>query len=213
MDNRVFDGYPYGELGYPEMHQHLLPLLEAGQSALDLGFGTGHTCSPLAFAGLKIVGVDRNDGWLQYAEEAYFEAGLGGQLTLVSADALEYMRANQTKFNLVIMSDFLMFQVKTAGKELIRLAYDTLLPNGLIWITTLSTGDEFYSRMSQSQEPIDADTFMSYSHCGGSGPVCFYHPLEIETYLQSMGAKIIFQTETENTAGGVVNIVLAQKLS
>jgi len=65
--------------------------------------------------------------------------------------------------------------------------------------------------MVASQEPIDEDTFMSYSHCGGSGPVCFYHPLEIENYLQTMGAKVIFQAETENTAGGIVNIILAQK--
>ncbi|NCP47294.1 class I SAM-dependent methyltransferase [bacterium] len=168
-------------------------------------------CSPVAFAGLRIVGLDRNLSWLEHAVEAFNEAGLGEQLTVVSADALEYMRTNITKFHLVIMSDFLMFQVKTAGKELIRLAYESLLPIGYIWITTLSTGDKFYSRMVASQEPIDEDTFMSYSHCGGSGPVCFYHPLEIENYLQTMGAKVIFQAETENTAGGIVNIILAQK--
>ncbi|KKT49635.1 MAG: hypothetical protein UW41_C0003G0002 [Candidatus Collierbacteria bacterium GW2011_GWC2_44_18] len=211
MDNRVFDGYSYGELGYPEMHQHLLPLLQPGQSTLDIGFGTGHMCSPVAFAGLRIVGLDRNLSWLEHAVEAFNEAGLGEQLTVVHADALEYTQANKTKFHLVIMSDFLMFQVKTAGKELIRLAYESLLSTGFIWITTLSTGDKFYSRMVASQEPIEEDTFMSYSHCGGSGPVCFYHPFEIETYLQSMGAKVIFQTETENTAGGIVNIILAQK--
>ena len=210
MNNSDFDGYAYGELGYPEMHQHLLPLLQPGQSALDIGFGTGHMCSPVAFAGLKIVGLDRNLTWLNHAVEAFAEAGLGEQLTVVCADALEYMQENKTKFHLVVMSDFLMFQIKTSGKTLIRLAYEALLPTGLIWITTLSTGDDFYSRMVAYQDPIDSDTFMSY-HCGGSGPVCFYHPLEIETYLQSMGAKVIFHTETENTAGGMVNIILAQK--
>lgn len=201
----------YGELGYPEMHKHLLPLIQPGQSALDIGFGTGHMCSPIAFAGLKIVGLDRNSNWLDRAVEAFNEAGLGEQLSVVKAEALEYMRANQTRFNLVIMSDSLMFQIKTSGKKLIRLAFESLLPGGYIWITTLSTTDDFHSSMVASQEPIDEDTFVSHSHCGGSGPVCFYHPLEIEVFLESMGARVIFRTETENTTGGIVNIVLAQK--
>ena len=210
-NNKVFDGYEYGDLGYPEMHQQLLPLLQPGGSALDVGFGTGHMCSPVAFAGLKIVGVDRNEYWLECARKAYIEAGLGELLTTVHADAFEYLQANTVKHNLVIMSDFLMFLPKTTGKEIIKLAYEALMPSGFIWITTMSTGDDCYSGMAEFQEPIDDETFMSYSPCGGSGPMCFYFPLEIKKYLESMGAVVLYRDEAPNDVGGLFNIILAQK--
>jgi len=211
LDKRIYDGYAYGDLGYPEMHTHLLPLISSGQTALDIGFGTGHTCSPVAFSGLKIDGVDRNGYWLDCAKDAFAEAGLGDLLNTIDSEALEFLKANTKKYDLVIMSDLLMFQTKTAGKMMIELAYGALQPNGLIWITTMSTRDHYYSRMVQSQNPIDDETFMAYSPCGGSGPMCFYFPTEIGSLLESYGAKMIFSTETESSAGGMVNIILAQK--
>jgi len=211
LTDKIYDGYEYGELGYSELHKYLLPLLQPGMTALDIGFGTGHMSSPLAFAEVKIVGLDQNMHWLEIARAAFDEAGLGDRLVTVHAEALEYMRANEEKYGLVVMSDFLMFQRKTAGKEIIRLAHEALESGGLIWITTLSTGDECFFRMTRSQEPIDDETFMSYSPCGGSGPICFYFPREIEQYLESLGAKTIFQTETINDAGGMFNIILAEK--
>ncbi len=209
--NKVYDDIAYGDLGYPELHEHLLPLLQPSQTVLDIGFGAGHMCSPVAFANLNIVGLDHNLYGLEHALKCFKEAGLDGLLTIVNAEALGYLQENVTKYNLVMMSDFLMFQRKTDGREMMRLAYDAVQPSGYIWITALSTGDAFYGAMIETQESIDEDTFLSYSPCGGAGPVCFYHPLEIEYFLQSLGAKIVFQTETMNSAGGMVNIILAQK--
>ncbi len=212
MDNsKIFADNKHGDLGYPEMREHLLPLIQAGQSALDLGIGTGPMTSPIAFAELSVTGVDSNKHRLSICQEAFAQANLKHLLTAIESDALEYMQTNTVKHHLVIMSDFLMFLTKTDGKEVIRLAYECLLPSGYIWITTMSTSDEWYGDISSTQEPIDTDTFMAYSHCIGANPICFYHPMEIEEYLQSMGAKIIFQTEKENNAGGMVNIILAQK--
>lgn len=211
MKNKTYDGYAFGELGYPEMLENLLPLIQPGQTALDLGIGTGHMCSPIAFAGLSITGVDNNRQRLSYCLDAFAEAGLGQQITTVDSDALEYVRANCVNYDLVILSDFLMFLTKTDGKEILRFAYNALHPNGYLWITTMSTSDSFYASMSQSQDPIDAETFMAYSHCAGSNPMCFYFPMEIEKYLESMGAKIVFQAEAPNSSDGMFNIVLAQK--
>ena len=210
MTENVYDGYAYGDLGYPELFQHLLPLLKHDQSALDLGIGTGHESSVIAFAGLHITGVDRNPFLLGACREAYDEAEIGSQLTLVEMDALKYMRANSAKYDLVILSDFLMFLTKTDGKEILRLAYEALEASGYIWITTMSTGDDFYARMKHQRE-IDKETFMSHSHCGGSGPACFYFPGEIEAFLVSLGAKVVFGIETLNSSDGMFNIVLAQK--
>lgn len=208
---KTFDGYVYGTLGYPEMLQNLLPLLKQGQTALDLGIGTGHMCSPIAFAGLNITGVDSDQEWLTDCQEAFSEAELATQLTTVHSDALEYMQTNKASFDLVVLSDFLMFLTKTDGKEILKLAYEALNAGGYIWITTLSTNDDYFQNISQFQEPVDAETFMAYSHCHGTNPICFYFPKEIENLLTSIGSEIIFRNETENRSGGLINIILAQK--
>lgn len=211
--NKIYDGYEYGELGYPEMHQNLLPLLESGDSALDLGFGTGHTCSPIAFAGLTIDGVDRNGYWLEEAREAFIDAGLNDLLTTYELDALEFLQKNTKTYNLVTMSDFLMFLPKTKGKKVIELAFGALKKDGYIWIATMSTSDEYYPYMTRSQSPIDDETYMSYSPCGSSGLICFYFPLEIDAFLESMGGKVIFSKEVESDSSAMVNIVLVQKIA
>lgn len=64
-------------------------------------------------------------------------AGLNSQLNLVHADALEYLRGNIVKYDLVFMSDLLMFIPKTSGTEIIRLAYGALSAKGYLWITTM----------------------------------------------------------------------------
>lgn len=213
MINNVFDGYQYGELGYPEMYENLLPLLVPGQTALDLGIGTGHTSSAVAFAGLMVTGVDINNWAIDECWKNYEEADLLGQLSTVVADATDYLAklSEDSKFDVVIMSDMLMFLLKTQGRSLIIEAFTVLKKGGLLWITTKSTGDYVYLEMSQWQKPVDDETFMAYSHCSGSMPFCFYFPGEIEKILEPYGAKVLFSSETENSAGGLFNIILIQK--
>ena len=212
-EKKDFGGYAYDELGYPQMHEILIPLLVPGKKALDLGIGTGHTSSSVAFAGLSITGVDINKWAINQCWENYEDAGLEGQLSTVCADASDFMStlAKDNQFDLVIMSDFLMFLPKKQGRSLIVEAYKALKSGGLLWITTKSTGDYFFQEMSKGQEPVDDETFMANSHCSGSMPFCFYFPGEIEKMLEPLGARVLFSSETENSAGGLFNIILIQK--
>lgn len=210
MTNVTYAGYEFDDLGSPLMTEQLLPRLN-GVSVLDLGIGGGHAIVPLAISGMMITGVDISQDRLDFCMKAFKEVEMEEQLKVICSDALEFLEANTEKFNAVSMSDFLMFIPKTEGQKIVKLAYEALEPQGYIWVVALSTNNEVYFDLSRSV-PIDTDTYMAYSHCNGSGPACFYHPNEIEEYLKSLGAKVVFSTEAENRAGAMVNIVLGQRM-
>ena len=210
---KVYDGYNVEGLGYPEMFTQLLPLISSVQRALDLGIGTGHLCSPVAFEGLQVVGVDKNEGSLTACKRLFGKAGLGNQLRTVTSDARNYLLSCREKYDLVMLSEILMFLKKADGKDLLKMSYDVLNANGFLWITARSTSDDFYFMLKEGFEPVDKDTFIAHSPCAGSTMVCFYSPGEIEGFLESIGGKVIFHTESINSAGGMTNIVLVQKPS
>jgi len=207
----MFGGYEYEELGIPEMFEQLLPRVKSGQKALDLGIGAGQPSAPLAFNGLLVTGVDIDANRLGECKRLYTEAGLEAQLKTVWRDALGFLQINEEKYDVVTMFDFLMFLTKTEGKEIIKLAYETLAPSGYMWIATMSTNDERFSRFQGSLDLIDAETYLAYSRCGGESPMCFYFPEEVGNFLASMGAKVVFQAETENSQGALLSVVLVQK--
>lgn len=206
----MYGGYSLDEITDEKMIENLFPLICAGQKALVLGISTGVACSPVAFKGLHISGVDINEYALVMCESFFAEAGLSDLLTLYHIDAIEFMQKNEEKFDLVLMTDFLMFFRKTEGKELIRQAYECLSPGGCLWIETVSTSDDYFGIISCFQE-IDSETFLYSTHCMGSMPFCFYYPMEIEKLLELMGAKVVFRAEDLNVAEKVVNFVLVQK--
>lgn len=210
MSNILYGGYSLDEITDKKMDEYLFPLIKAGQKALVLGIGNGVSTIPIALIGIHITGVDNSDFAIELSNYLFAEADMSDLLTAVRKDAIEFMQNNEEKFDLVIMTDFLMFFKKTDGKELIRQTYDCLSPGGYMWIETVSTSDDLHGAISCLKK-IDEDTYLSYSHCMGYKPLCFYHPMEIEKYLKSMGAVIIFRTETENIAEKVVNLVFAQK--
>lgn len=206
----MYGEYSLDEITDEKIEANLFPLIKAGQKALVLGINNGVACSPIAFQGLYITGVDINEYALVHCEDYFAEAGLSNLLTLFHADAIDFMQKNEDKYDLVLMTDFLMFFKKTEGKELIRLAYESLAPGGRVWIETTSTSDDCYGVVSCMRK-IDDETFLCHTHCMGAMPFCFYHPMEIEKFFSSMGAEIIFRAEDQNMAGKVVNYVLAQK--
>jgi 2-polyprenyl-3-methyl-5-hydroxy-6-metoxy-1,4-benzoquinol methylase len=207
----TFDGYKFDKLGYSQMHEYLMPLLMPGMTALECGIGSGHTASPLGWAGLEIVGVDTDEHWLYACRELYNKHGLGENLKLVYKDIHEFLLICPDKFDVVMMSDVLMFIRKSEGREIVRLGYEALNPGGYMWITTVSTSDEMYYRMIQCQEQIDEQTYMAYSRCHGASPMCFWRPGELDELLSALGARVVYSHEGYNRADGVFVMLLVQK--
>jgi 2-polyprenyl-3-methyl-5-hydroxy-6-metoxy-1,4-benzoquinol methylase len=207
---QIYDEFDASELGYRQLFEQLLPLLVPGQTALDIGISAGHLCSPIAYAGLKITGVDIDERALNRCQELFVEANLSAP-KLVHSDAMTFLDTCVDKFDLVIMSDFLMFLAKTKGREVLRSAWSKINTGGLMWIATKSMNDHYFRYLSSFQAPIDEQTFVEYSHCHGSGPICFYSPEELKALIEDLGGEILSTDENENDRGGLSVIVLARK--
>ncbi len=210
MTTLFYDDLPYDELVTDAMRNELLPRVKPNWSVLDLGISGGHAISPLAFAGLPITGVDTNLGALKFCQEEFGKAGIADRLTTAYMDAMQFLDTNTKKFNVVSMSDFLMFFKKTTAKSLIESAYGAVESGGLIWIVTKSTTDDLYSELSWML-PIEPDTYIIQAGCHGVSTVCFFQPGEVDEILQRLGATVLFSGESMNRVGGIVNTILARK--
>ena len=210
MTTKKYAGLPYEDLVTKAMENQLLTRVQAGWKVLDLGISVGHAISPLAFAGLSILGVDKNLGALKFCRQEFDLAGIGELLTTANVDAFQFMATNTAKFNVVSMSDFLMFFTKTNAKRLIKSGYEALELGGLIWIVTKSANDDLYADVGRMR-PIEPETYLIPVGCHGVSPVCFFRQGEIDDYLGSLGATVLYSSESENTVGGMVHTVLAMK--
>lgn len=206
----TYGGFEYNDLASKEMQSHLLPVLHRGQRALNLGISAGHASSPIALNGVHITGVDIDKWALELCEEEFQKVGLGNNLATVHMDAMEYLDTCDEKFDLVILSDFLMFFTKTKGIELIKSAVSKLKKGGLIWVVTKSTSDSYYGELQGYSVEIDKLTYQTFTPCHGSGVVCFYEPLEINEILKSFGVEVSFACESMNRVGAIKNVVLGQ---
>ncbi len=211
MTTLYYAGLPFEELMSDAMQDELLPRVEAGGTVLDLGISTGHAISPLAVAGLSILGVDTNKGALKFCHQEFEKAGIADKLRTQHIDAMQFLDTNTEKFNVVSMTDFLMFFAKTKAIELIKSAYGAVKDNGQIWIVTKSTNDVLYEEVNWMQ-PIEEDTFLVSSGCHSYSMVCFFRPGEVDEILSNLGAEVLFSNESVNRVGGVVNTILAQKV-
>ena len=206
----TYAGFEYNDLASPEMQSRLLPLLTRGQRALNLGIAAGHASSPIALTGVHLTGVDTDARTLKFCNQEFQNVGLGALLTTVHMDAMQYLDTHDEKFDLVILSDFLMFFTKTKGVELIKSAVDKVQRGGLIWIVTKSTSDPYFGHLRRYDIEIDTHTYQTFTPCHGAGVICFYEPLEINKILKDMGFEILFASETENRAEAINNTVLGQ---
>ncbi len=212
MKNFIYAGVGSDEIVTDVLRDEVLPLVEPGWTVLDIGMSAGHAISPFAFKGLNIFGVDKNRGALDFSHREFETAGIGDQLTTTAMDAMQFLDTNTRLFEVVSMTDFLMFSTKTKAIEFIKSAHKATMPNGLIWIISKSANDGLYYRMSVG-ERVDVDTYIVQSGCGGPSTLCFFWPGEIDALLQELGAKILYSDENVNRVGSVVNTVLARKLA
>lgn len=210
MTTLFYDDLPYDELVTDAMRNELLPRVKPNWSVLDLGIAGGHAISPLAFAGLPIMGVDTNLGALKLCQAEFGKAGIADRLTTVYMDAMQFLDTNTKKFDVVSMSDFLMFFTKTKAKALIESAYTAVEHEGLIWIVTKSTNDGLYSELGWML-PVEPDTYIIQAGCHGVSTVCFFRPGEVDEILTSLGATLLYSGESVNRVGGIVNTILARK--
>ncbi len=210
MTTFTYAGLSYEELVTKTMRTELLPRLQSDWSALDIGIAAGHAISPVAFAGLSVLGVDINARSLKFCQEEFGKAGLGDKIETVKMDAMEFLDTNTEKFDVVSMSDFLMFFAITKAIELIKSAYDAVKDDGLIWIVTKSTNDGLYSELGWML-PVEPDTYIIQAGCHGVSTVCFFRPGEVDEILTSLGATLLYSGESVNRVGGIVNTILARK--
>ena len=113
MTTLTYAGLPYQELVTDAMECELLPRVKTDGRVLDIGISRGHAISPLAFAGLSILGVDTNVGAQKFSHEEFDKAGFGDKLITAYMDAMQFLDTNTQKFDVVSMSDLLMFFAKT----------------------------------------------------------------------------------------------------
>ncbi len=154
--------------------------------------------------------MDTNVAALKFCQKEFENAGIVDRLTTAYMDAMQFLDTNARKFNLVSMSDFLMFFTKTKAKALVESAYEAVETGGLVWIVTKSTNDDLYSQL-EWMSPVEPDTYIIQSGCLGLSTVCFFQPGEVDEILTSLGATLLYSGESVNRVGGIVNTILAKK--
>ncbi len=103
---------------------------------LDLGCGTGLAAEELRPFGPTLIGVDISSGMLGEA------AKRGGYTTLVKSEAVAYLEATPTRFDLIFAADSLIYFGDLG--PLLRAAAGALVPEGLFALSIeLAAGESF----------------------------------------------------------------------
>ena len=102
---------------------------------LELGVGTGRLAVPLAAAGYRVVGVDRDGAMLERARLALAAAGddARGRLDLVEADFVGLRLPSAGTFGLVFLAlnSLLLVPTRDAQRETLRTIAAHLAPGGV----------------------------------------------------------------------------------
>jgi cyclopropane fatty-acyl-phospholipid synthase-like methyltransferase len=111
----------------------LLPYLEPGDTALDIGCNAGGVALFLAARGVNVVGIDINANAVLTAREQAERKGLAGAAQFEVSDVLTHQQSRE--FDIVLMTRVLTcFSDQTIWDKLLRRAYSFLRPGGLIYI-------------------------------------------------------------------------------
>jgi 2-polyprenyl-3-methyl-5-hydroxy-6-metoxy-1,4-benzoquinol methylase len=110
-------------------HLRLLPYFKGVETVLDIGCGRGVCLQLLREAGIKPVGVD-------LFASAVEQCRALGFAEVFHSDALAFLRERPGAYDGIICSHVIEHLPFSDGKELIRLAFESLKPRGRLAIVT-----------------------------------------------------------------------------
>jgi SAM-dependent methyltransferase len=118
----------------------------ADGAVLELAVGSGRLAVPLAVAGHRVTGIDRDPAMLGRARERAAEHGLPGErLELVEADLLDTRLpdAGEYAFAFLALNSLMLLPSRDAQRGAIRTLADHLAPGGLAAVDVwLPDGDD-----------------------------------------------------------------------
>jgi SAM-dependent methyltransferase len=125
-----------------DLDLYLALAARAGGPILELGVGTGRLAVPLAAAGYRVVGVDRDPAMLVRARAAADAAGdeAGARLELVEADITGLRLPSAGAFGLafVALNTLLMLATRRAQRDALGTIATHIAPGGLavvdVWL-------------------------------------------------------------------------------
>ncbi|MCL4835899.1 MAG: methyltransferase domain-containing protein [Caldilineaceae bacterium] len=108
---------------------------DAGETALELGCGTGRVLIPLAATGCRVTGVDNSPALLALARRKAEQAGVTARLQLTEAD-LRSFAAAETGFDFAFCVSNTLMHLNTQADQLAALhtAHRHLRPGGRLLI-------------------------------------------------------------------------------
>jgi len=130
--NHPSSAYDYSSYEFCQRDHALLLRMQQGDAnhftdckqVLDLACGAGIFLQCLATEGIKAVGVERN--------EAIADYGRGMGFDIITADALDYLRRTDEKFDGIYCSHFIEHLPVEAVQELLAVITNCLTPDGVL---------------------------------------------------------------------------------
>lgn len=135
-----FDGFaPFYDNDYRHYRDDLQLVVDmahdSGDTALELGCGTGRVLIPLAASGCRVTGVDNSPALLAQARRKAEQAGLVTRVTAVEAD-LRHFALTETGFDFAFCVSNTLMHLTTQADQLAALenAHRHLRPGGRLLI-------------------------------------------------------------------------------
>jgi SAM-dependent methyltransferase len=175
MRYRAIPEYYDHEYCSQEMLQHDVPFLlkhmGRGQSVLELAVGTARAAIPIAQAGHRVVGIDRDARMLKIAQRKRDFAGLSErQLLLKKADIIDMDLGQGFDWICLLFNTFMVFTTRAEQDRALAAIRGHLKPGGRFWL------DVF-----QPNLPL-----LCRRRAIGLDPVLFYVPELDRTVYKSM---------------------------
>lgn len=129
---------------------------DTGDTALELGCGTGRVLIPLAATGCRVTGVDNSPALLALARRKAEQAGVAARLRLVEDDLRSFVLA-ETSFDFAFCVSNTLMHLTTQADQLaaLRVAHRHLRPGGRLLVDLFNPDIPHLTAISGVQELAD----------------------------------------------------------